>query len=119
MMDREQKRKLIKTQIDPEHLEVISTLTGIRPTVLKFAVAMERKLVENDHKGGWKDCTNVYLFRRLKTETKELKEQIKIYKKESQKPGEYTGLTSMMEIKKEAADVANFAMMIADNNSVL
>lgn len=73
----------------------------IRPEVAAFAQAMELKLRENEHKGGWKNCDIFYLFSRLAEETAELKHAvIDRYPK-----------TSVLD---EAADVANFAMMIAD-----
>ena len=118
-MKMEQKKKLIKTQIDKEYLKELHEQTGIRPVILAFAVEMERKLVENDHKGGWRECKNRYLFNRLAEESWELKNQVKAYKRESKKDSEFSGLAAMMDVRKEAADVANFALMIADNNSVL
>jgi hypothetical protein len=66
---------------------------------------MEKKLSENDHKGGWHLCTIGYLKQRLLDEYREL------VRRTEQRP-----LTkkARKEIAREAADVANFAMMIAD-----
>jgi NTP pyrophosphatase (non-canonical NTP hydrolase) len=82
----------------------LKALKRLRPQVLRFAIAMEKKLRENDHKGGWEDCENDYLFGRLKEETEELLEAV-----------ECSFDISSKEVLSEAADVANFALMIADN----
>lgn len=74
-----------------------------RPEVVAFASAMEERLKANDHKGGWQDCAVPWLIGRLRDEVAEL-----------------GGATAPMHglsshgILHEAADVANFAMMIAD-----
>lgn len=70
--------------------------------VKAFAVAMEAKLRANDHKGGWKQSPVTYLFSRLEEEVAELKKAV------------VNGGTL-----GEAADVANFAMMIADTHGGL
>jgi len=62
---------------------------------------MEERLRANDHKGGWGDSDCYWLLKRLRMETKELSDAL------------WDGPDS--QIQKEAADVANFAMMIADN----
>tara|TARA_B100000700_G_scaffold331737_1_gene467778 strand:+ start:11214 stop:11471 length:258 start_codon:yes stop_codon:yes gene_type:complete len=66
-----------------------------------FAEAMELKLRRNDHKGGWEETDLDTLFIRLREEVDELQEAI-----ERENP---------FEVLFEAADVANFAMMIAWN----
>ena len=68
--------------------------------LLAFAGEMQRQLNENAHKGSWRRCTNRYLLNRLRQELGELRRAVKEGK----------------NIVEEAADVANFAMMIADNN---
>lgn len=73
---------------------------GARPVVLWFAAEMEAKLRENDHKGGWSECTVGYLVERLREETVELEMAL------DAKPFDV--------VIREAADVANFAMMLAD-----
>lgn len=83
-------------------LDQISEITGIRVPVLRFALEMERKLKLNDHKGGWEDCPNDYLLKRIDEELVELKTVV-----ESKK--------SRRRVINECADVANFAMMISDN----
>jgi NTP pyrophosphatase (non-canonical NTP hydrolase) len=73
-------------------------MIDLRPEVAAFAEVMERKLRENDHKDHWRYCTGTYLFNRLRGEVNEL-----------------ARAKTADERLAEAADVANFAMMIADN----
>ena len=82
-----------------------------RSDVEWFADAMEAKLKANDHKGGWDADEPVELLRRLREETAELAKLVKP-----------TGGISLVmlddpervAILAEAADVANFAMFIAE-----
>lgn len=74
----------------------------IRPQLQDFIKIMEQNLQQNDYKGGWSNCDIKWLLSRLKEETVELEQAIENKNKEN--------------IVKEAADVANFAMMIADNS---
>lgn len=71
-----------------------------RPEVVWFASAMEQKLRANDHKRHWRDMSIQYLSMRLTQERKEL----------------YAAIASgdATKVLNEAADVANFAMMVAD-----
>ncbi|MGG4449621.1 hypothetical protein [Brevibacillus porteri] len=73
-----------------------------REQVRWFAGQMEAKLQENDHKGGWEKCQFPFLYRRLIEEVQELRVA---YEDQSK---------SLEEMIRESADVANFAMMIAD-----
>ena len=78
-----------------------------RTEVRWFAEQMEAKLKENDHKGGWDSCGIFWLRNRLVEEVKELTRVMEAgHNSES-------GL-DLENIIREAADVANFAMMIAD-----
>jgi len=72
---------------------------SVRPEVLAFALLMEDRLQANDHKGGWADCADEYLLRRLQEEVNELHVAMR------DRP---------LDVGEEAADVANFAMMLAD-----
>ena len=69
-----------------------------------FSKRMLSRLDSNSGKGHWSECEDSYLIRRLLEEVGELVESI-IDK-------EHTSL-----IVREAADVANFAMMLADNRA--
>lgn len=77
----------------------------LRRQVRTFANVMEGKLRENDGKGGWSECSVEYLFDRLCEEAHELKAEIE------SNPDRYL---RRAYIVREDADVANFAMMIAD-----
>ena len=72
----------------------------IRESVLFFAAEMDKKLRENDHKGDWLDLPLDYLMNRLYQGVNELFHSIR----------QGDNKNSI----KEAADVGNFAMMIAD-----
>lgn len=78
-----------------------------RPVVMAFARAMETRLRQNDHKGGWEKVMDSWLFGRL------------LYK---------VGMLARCVLNSEgdtastlqyAADMANYAMMIADNEDLL
>ena len=73
----------------------------MRKTVEWFAKEMDKELNRNSHKGGWKGCGVERLYSGFLEETLELYEQIFKYH-------------SKQGIIEEAIDVANFAMMIAD-----
>lgn len=79
-------------------------LARIRPQVLRLAEAMEERLKKNEWKGGWHTMTATALFKRLGQEIAELRRETK--RKPHPSQTDY--------IRHEAADVANFAMMIAD-----
>lgn len=70
--------------------------------ITQLRCCMEKKLSENNNKGGWGACSFEYLFKRLTEEKKELIEAIN-----KKRPAYF--------IWNEAADLANFIMMIADN----
>jgi len=90
-------------------------IADLRPEVLIFACAMEKKLRENDHKGGWDNSLSSWLFYRLEEEINELKTAKNAY------INAIDPLTSTHEqlkpyrkaILDECVDVANFSMMIA------
>lgn len=68
----------------------------------RFHVEMAHQLYANRHKSHWREESPAYLKRRLKEEVKELIGAID------------DSCVSGREVTAEAADVANFAMMIAD-----
>jgi NTP pyrophosphatase (non-canonical NTP hydrolase) len=83
----------------------------INESIKKFAEAMQAKLNKNEHKKcsvmnndqkgrQWKHCSYDWLLFRLRQEVMELEEA---YMKNHE------------DIKEEAVDVANFAMMFFDN----
>lgn len=75
--------------------------TKPRPEVKWFAKQMERKLIANDHKPHWHREETEWLLHRLVEEVKELLNAVY--------------MEPTVNIIDEAADVANIAMMIADN----
>lgn len=80
-------------------------VAGARLAVSLFSRVMTRKLDENAHKGGrarWRGLNPEMLLRLLKVEVMELEAEIN------------AGVRDPQKIAREAADVANFALMIAD-----
>ncbi len=88
-MIKELKLEFWDTELKPEQIRAIE----------KFIYDMVNKLEENSHKGGWEKCDMTYLYHRAAQEIEELKE----------------ALFNRKRVVSECADVANFAMMIADN----
>ena len=70
--------------------------------LLRFACNMQQELDNNDHKSGWEGLSPQWIIHRIKQETNELERAIK--NKRLRK-----------KIISECADIANFAMMLADN----
>lgn len=70
-------------------------------TLEQFMQVMRDKLNENQHKPRWDGDTIEWLMMRLKEETQELVEAIDF----NEPP---------RNVARECADIANFAMMIAD-----
>lgn len=79
-----------------------------REPVVWFAEQMEKKLAEHDDSDSYGGCSDDWLLKRLREEAQELEDVL---------PGGKVPMskTRSEEIISEAADVANFAMMIADN----
>ena len=77
------------------------SMQELRSEVAWFALQMEMALRRNDWKGGWENETPYALSHRVIDETAELLEAIQSWDKEW--------------VVNEAVDIANFAMMIADN----
>lgn len=78
-----------------------------RESVLWFAGEMERQLRENDHKGGWMECSPRQLLDRLREELIELHQAVDAWACDEMEGASHY-------VVSEAADVANFAMMIAN-----
>lgn len=92
----------------------------LRAEVRAFAEAMELKLRQNDHKGGWGKEGIWWLKGRIDEEVRELEEAIHIlnFKGRSYR-ATITEDEAMKAVASEAVDVANFAMMIADCTGAL
>lgn len=79
----------------------------LRPEVRAFAELMEAALRANDHKPGWKGDHPLDLMTRMRQEAGELGVEVVA--------GSRTSLEAWRaRVGAEAADVANFAMMVAD-----
>ena len=88
-----------------------SDLVSLRPSVAWFAAQMEMKLRKyDDEKDGWEHCTFNHLFSALKGEIAELRD--------AWGPFGLCEDDTLSDLKdkvvEEAADIANYAMMIAD-----
>ena len=84
----------------------------LRTPLAKFSREMERVLRKNDHKPGWDNESPFLLLNRLVGEVFELNVAMdhEIYHIGAPPKG----LSFNQAVVKEAVDVANFAMMIAD-----
>jgi NTP pyrophosphatase (non-canonical NTP hydrolase) len=72
---------------------------------------MEEQLRANDHKPGWHDCKPGDLHRHLEAEVKELHDAI-VGVLFATSPGQR--VARLLHLCREAADVGNLAMMVAD-----
>jgi NTP pyrophosphatase (non-canonical NTP hydrolase) len=70
------------------------------PDIRRFVDAMVYKLERNAHKGRWENLTLSNAFQLLLGEVQELQEEV-------------NGDQNMVRTMLEAADVANFALMVA------
>lgn len=92
----------------------------LRPEVQKFAERMEARLKLNDYKGGWEEMADDELIDRMEGEIGELQEALfgrckSCHRLCDSGLGDYYIPEESEDPRDEAADVANFAMMIADN----
>lgn len=101
----------LKSPVEAEEGEA-GSLT-VRASVVRFGETMERKLRRNAWKGGWEDSHDFVLLAGLQGEVLELQRAITIAEHEHHYP-QPLGLDRIIE---EAADVANFAMMLLDNRA--
>ena len=79
----------------------------IRPPLLKFAEEMEKQLMKNDWRKGWKDCSIYYLLDKARKNLNALGFM-------NLTPTSLT-ISGKERIIKCCVDCANFCMMIADN----
>jgi NTP pyrophosphatase (non-canonical NTP hydrolase) len=85
------------------------SVDDIRPSVLLFAYEMENRLRANDDKRGWTDVPPEDLLALLDGEVSELGIEI------LERPDGTGSIRHNADrIRREAADVANYAMMIAE-----
>jgi NTP pyrophosphatase (non-canonical NTP hydrolase) len=94
----------------------------LRAVVVRFAEQMELRLLANDHKPGWQDEEYFDLVGRVRGELLELEDAIhdlrSMERLDPDKIGKRKYDHNMKKLRaivvEEAADVANFCMMIAD-----
>ncbi len=92
----------------------------VRAEVKAFARLMEAKLRANEHKGSWKQEMPVYLIHRLQEEVMELASIGEgtldaCVLRHNERPHDPLHRTiPSISVGYEAADVGNFAMMLAD-----
>jgi hypothetical protein len=79
-----------------------------------LAEAMRKKLVANAYKGGWQNMSVPYMMDRITDERNELDNAIWRLNKFRKANNGKTPRVLLEDILSEAADIANFAMMIAD-----
>lgn len=86
----------------------------LRPSVQWFAEKMEAALQKNDHKGGWDECSPLWLISKLNEETGEVGEILtRLYLPD----GSFNLMANhgdLALVVKECADAANVLHMIAD-----
>lgn len=87
--------------------ELLAAAFDARPEVRAFADLMEAKLRANDHKPGWKTDHPLDLLSRMRQEVGELGQELVAGSRTTRD-------AHQLRVGAEAADVANFAMMIAD-----
>ncbi len=85
----------------------------LREQLRWFAEQMETVLGQNDHRGGWESETWEYLFVHLEDKIKELTTEF--YKEGYDNIFDSSLNENVSAIIRKAIDVANYAMMIADN----
>ncbi len=107
----------VHMQQGPSELAPVSLLAGspTYPYVLEFGKLMEEKLARNRHKGnreGWINDDPMALLRRLRDETEELADEMDDYMQQIEHGRTFK--VQAERVAEEAADIANFAMMIAD-----
>ena len=80
----------------------------LRPEVRRFAEEIERKLRENDHKGGWSNEFPQWLLARAQEELNELDDAVDAIRA--------NGISEerTAHVRAEAVDVVNFVMMVTE-----
>lgn len=90
----------LTTGSTPLQLSVPNEISFVRADLQRFFDAMIYKLRRNKNKGRWEDLDLTSALARLEEEVRELKEAL--------------AEGSSIEVLMEAADVANFALIVAN-----
>ncbi|KEF40153.1 hypothetical protein M670_00169 [Schinkia azotoformans MEV2011] len=94
------KATVVKNEVLNNPIESVSI---VRNVVWQFAKAMESQLRVNEHKGNWEESHHEYLIEQLLKNLNCLGKELCKADKDK------------IEISIRSANIANFAMMIADN----
>lgn len=90
-------------------------MENVRPEVKWFAEQMEKRLAENDWQPGWKHADVFHLYEKLKHNTVHLYLALRRFTEEMRIDCFGEDFYAERErVIKQATDVANFAMMLAD-----
>lgn len=89
--------------------DLVTLENWVDQAVMSFVIDMKYKLRLNNHKGHWKDQHVVALFKKLEHEVAELEDAL-----QDLDVDRLNG-KDLLAVVHECADVANFALMIADN----
>ena len=89
-------------------------------SISRFSTLMLEKLAANRDKPHWSECDTDWLFERLHEEHVELGEAVETYftalgRLNTRRGTDLEVWEAEQAVRREAADVANFAMMIAEN----
>lgn len=88
-----------------------------REAVRWFAERMEETLKKNDHKRGWTRMSFGEISRRIHQELRELVGVLRFYRmrRHNRAWSNLRRAEALEDVIREATDVANFSMMLADN----
>lgn len=103
-----------KKGVDMTPAGLIDKLTSWIRAQNWFAGVMIDKMMKNTHKTGWKDMSLDYLAFRIEAERNELRLAL-VDLKNNWSTGMFGGDAYIDAVIDECADIANFAMMCADN----
>lgn len=95
MLPKNDERIFLNAHAKSQNYEMID----VRNEVGLFAEEMEKQLRYNDHKGSWENCARHYLMGEMHKNMHKL-----------------STCVSHSEYRRRCANIANFAMMLADND---
>jgi hypothetical protein len=76
-------------------------VSEIRPSVIRMARMMEGQLRANESRGGWSHCDKDYFIEKLEINLRDLTYNL--------------AANAHKEVQRDCADLANFAMMLSEN----
>ncbi len=90
-------------ELNKRRNDMLNTPLQLLKSVNRFSERMFKRLLDNAHKSHWSLDSRMFLLQELDKRLQQLKE---IYPNES---------TPVKDFTNKCADIANFAMMLADN----